>query len=149
MARNTDRLPRLLRVGAVGAAAAAAGNAVIYGIGRAADLEYVYTDGGTEARINLVVVVGASLFTFAIGLLAAAVALWFGRPSLRVGQVIGGTLAVVSIYSSFDVDISGAASITLGLMHIVSGVAYVAALEAVRRLPQGEPSPEFAAASTA
>jgi hypothetical protein len=141
MARTTDRLPHLLRAGAIGALAAAVGNAVIYGIGRATDVSYAYIDGGDELRVGLGEVVGASFLTFAIGLAAAAVVVWLGRPDLRIIQAIGGVIAVASTYTSFAIDASSAASFTLAAMHVVSGIAYIAALEAVR-----SPRQELAAA---
>lgn len=141
MARNADRLPRLLRVGAIGAVAAAVVNAVIYGLGRVVDVSYTFTEGGEEQTVDLGAVVGASLITFAVGLVVAAAVVWLGRPDLRIVQWVGGVIAVASTWTSFAIDASFAASATLAAMHIVSGVAYVAALEAVR-----SPSKELAAA---
>lgn len=143
MARNTDRLPRLLQAGAVGALGAAVVNAVIYGIARAADVSFAYTDGGDELRVGLGEVVGASVFTFAAGLVAAAIVVWLGRPDLRIVQAIGGVIAIGSTFTSFAIDASFAASATLAAMHIVSGIAYIAALEAVRS-PRRELSPAIA-----
>lgn len=136
MAGNKDRVPKLLGVGALGALASAAGNAVVYGIGRVSGIEYTFTEGGVEERLGLGAVLTVSLVTFAVGLLAAAVVVWLGRPDLRVGQIVGGVIAVVTIWGSFSIDASFGASATLGLMHIVSGAAYVTSLEVVRRSAQ-------------
>jgi hypothetical protein len=133
MKTSQGRTKGLLVVGAAGAVAATAVNACIYGAGRAADVAYVITQSSSAPeRVGLGEVVSLSLMSFAVGLVAAAVALRFGRPSLRALQILGAVLAVVSTWGDFTIDGTAAATATLALMHIVVGVAYVTSLEIVR-----------------
>ncbi len=133
MNTSETRIRRLLVVGGIGAVVAAATNAVIYGIGRAAGVDYVITatSKGTE-NVHLADVLSLTLMSFAIGLAAAVVVTWCKRPSLRALQVLGAGLAVVSTYGDFTIDGGAAATVLLASMHIVVGVVYIASLEAVR-----------------
>lgn len=151
MARNTDRLPRLLQVGVVGAVASAAVNLALYGASRAADVSFAFIYDGKTERIASGEILGLSFIGFGAGVIVAAIALLLGRPSLRAVQVFGGVVAVVSLFMVFDADeLSTSGAVVLGVMHIVSGIAYIAALEVLRRSPRTESAPEVsAAASTA
>ena len=134
-ARTGSGVRRLLGLSAVAGVAATVVNAVAYGVARAADVDFVAerTATGTE-RIQLQHVVSLSVISFAIGLLAAAVVVRVGRPrALRALQVLGAGLAVLTTYGDFGLDGSTAAKVTLILMHVVVGVAYVGVLEVVRR----------------
>jgi hypothetical protein len=123
----------LLGIGVIAAVGAATVNAAIYGIGRAADLSFVAstTASGPE-HILLQHVVSFTFMTFAVGLVVAAIADKVRRPSLHALQLVGATVAVVSIAMDVPIDSSVTAKATLALMHIVAGVAYVAALQIVR-----------------
>jgi len=131
---NGSRVRRVLRVGAVAGVAATAVNAVVYGLGRAAGVDYVaQRDASGVDRIQLQHVVSLSVISFAIGLLAAAVATRADRPRVLRGlQVLGAGLAVVTTYGDFGIDGSAAAKVTLIAMHLVVGAAYVVTLRAVR-----------------
>jgi hypothetical protein len=133
MNTSDTRIRRLLVVGGVGAVAAALTNAVIYGVGRTAGVEYVITQAskGTES-VHLVDVLSLSLISFAIGLAAAVVATWWKRPSLRALQIVGGIVAVVSTYGDFTIDGTAAATVLLASMHIIAGVFYIASLQIAR-----------------
>ncbi|HEX3542324.1 MAG TPA: DUF6069 family protein [Acidimicrobiales bacterium] len=122
---------RLLTVGAAAVSAATATNAVLYAAARAAGVNYTLTQGSTTGLIHLHDVVSLSVFTFAVGLAAAAAARPLGRPSLRALQILGAVIAVASI--SMDVSVHGAATarVSLAAMHLVVGAAYVAALRMV------------------
>ena len=117
-----------LATGAIGAAVATAVNIAIYGIGRAAGVDYILTE---TSRVRVPDVVILSLMSFAIGLVAAAVAARWDR-GLRALQVVGAALAVISTWGDFTIDGSGAATATLALMHLVVGAVYVTTLEGVR-----------------
>jgi hypothetical protein len=52
---------------------------------------------------------------------------------LRTGQVVGGLLALLSVAGPMMAVTDSGTRIALALMHVVVGVAAVAALEAIRR----------------
>jgi hypothetical protein len=141
---SSKRRPGLLVVGAIGAALATAVNGAIYGIARAAGVAYVIN---ATSRVRVPDVVILSLVSFAVGLGAAAVAARFDRRGLRVLQVVGAALAVVSTWGDFSIDGTRAATLTLALMHLVVGVAYVASIEVVRSRAQGSTPASDAIAS--
>jgi hypothetical protein len=150
MKTSETSVQRLFAVGAVGAVAALAVNALIYGVGRAADVVYVITEksNGTVERVGLGEIVSITFMTFVVGLVAAAVAVRWGRPSLRALQILGGVLAVGTALGDFTIDGSRSAMLTLALMHFVVGIAYIATLEVVRTAPTSpvttSPSPAAA-----
>ncbi len=133
MKTSETRIRRLLALGGTGAVVAAVTNAVIYGVGRAAGVDYVITETskGTES-VHLADVLSLTLMSFAVGLAAAVVATRFHRPSLRALQVLGAVLAVVSTYGDFTIDGGAAATVLLASMHIVVGVVYIASLQIFR-----------------
>jgi hypothetical protein len=120
---------RLWTVGATGALLGTAVNLAIYGIGRAAGIEYVVDDGSSIAAIH---VISLSLITFAAGVIAAAVASHW-RNGFRVAQIAGGVFAVLSTFGDFTIDGSAAAMLTLALMHLALGTVYFATIEFVSR----------------
>jgi hypothetical protein len=133
---NTDqgsRVRHLLTVGAVAGVAATVVNATVYGLGRAAGVDYVaQRDASGVDRIQLQHVVSLSVISFVVGLAAAAVVVKLHRRGLRALQVVGVVLAVATTYADFGIDGSAAAKVTLMLMHLVVGAAYVVALQRVR-----------------
>ncbi len=124
---------RLLTIGAGAALAATLVNAVIYGIGRVAGLDFVaaHTSRGPE-HIRLVHVVSLTLITFAIGLAAALIADRFRRPGLRAVQITGGVIALLSIEMDLTIDSTATAKATLATLHLVVGLAFVVALQLAR-----------------
>ena len=124
---------QLLAYGSIAALAAVAINVLIYAGGRVADVSYVVnqTASGPE-EIRLVHVVGFCLQAFAVGLVAALVANRLGRPSLRSLQILGAVIAVGSTVMDVGIDSALPAKLLLASMHIVTGVAYVAAVQVVR-----------------
>jgi hypothetical protein len=132
MTSSTNSIRRLLVVGAAGAVAATVANAVIFGLGRAAGVDYLVKRGADGMSVHITDVASLSLMAFAVGLIAAAVSVRWGRPSLRSLQVLGAVLAVVSTYSDFTIEGAASATVTLAVMHLVVGVAYIASLQSVR-----------------
>ena len=131
-ATKASRTRQLLSTGALAGVAATAVNAVVYGLGRAAGVDYVAQRHASGVdRIQIQHVVSLSVISFAIGLAAALVATRVrrGLPGL---QVLGVVVALVSTYGDFGIDGSTAAKVTLITMHLVVGVAYVATLQRVR-----------------
>jgi Family of unknown function (DUF6069) len=130
MTSTTIRIRPLLATGAVAAAATAAVNASIFGLGRAAGVDFVVDSTTTVAVAD---VVSFTLMCFAAGLLAAVIARWVRRPSYRVLQVVGAVIAVASVAMDVPLDGSPAATVLLASMHLVTGAAYVIGLEIAHR----------------
>jgi hypothetical protein len=132
MKTSDHRNRQLFVVGAATAVAATGVNAVIYGAGRAAGVEYLVdvTSKGPQS-VQLVHVISLSLMSFAVGILGAVIASAWRRPSLRTMQIIGAVLAVVTTWGDFTIDGTFAATLTLALMHLVVGAAYITALYVV------------------
>jgi hypothetical protein len=145
MNTTKTRIRRLLAAGAVGAASAAVANAVLFGIGRVADLDYVVNETAHGAeRIAVTDVVGFSLMSFAVGLLTAVVATWLRRPSLLALQIVGAVVAVASMAMDAPIDASAGAKVTLAAMHLVVGLAYVVGLQFVRSSRSASLAPALA-----
>jgi hypothetical protein len=130
MTTSTIRIRPLLATGAVAAAATAIVNASIFGLGRAAGVDFV-VDATT--RVAVTDVVSFTLMCFAAGLLAAAVARGLRRPGFRVLQVVGAVIAVASVAMDAPIDGSVSAKLLLATMHVVTGAGFVAALEVAHR----------------
>jgi hypothetical protein len=130
MTSTTIRIRPLLATGAVAAAATAVVNASIFGLGRAAGVDFVVDATTTVAVAD---VVSFTLMCFAAGILAAAVARWVRRPSYRVLQVVGAVIAVASVAMDVPIDGSVSAKLLLASMHIVTGAGYITALEVAHR----------------
>ena len=126
MSTTTIRIRPLLTTGAVAAAATAVVNAAVFGLGRAAGVDYV-VDATTT--VGVADVVSFTLMCFAVGLVAAAVARGLQRPDVRVLQVVAAVIAVASVAMDVPIDGSPAAKLLLASMHLITGAGYVAALE--------------------
>lgn len=120
---------RLLGYAAVAGLAAVAVNATIYAAGRAADVEFIARQTASGAHhVQLVHVVGFTLQTFVVGVVAALVVNRLRRPSLHSLLVLGAVIAVGSTVMDVGIDSALPAKFLLASMHIVTGIAYVAAL---------------------
>ena len=117
------------------AAAAIAATAVCWVVmvaGHAAGASFVLDDRGAPHVVRPVDVLVAT-WPMAVGvLLAAALGRWRAW-LLRAGQVIGGLLALLSVAGPMLGVTDSGTRLALALMHVVVGVAAVAALEAIRR----------------
>jgi hypothetical protein len=148
-ATKGSRVRQLLTVGAVAGVAATVVNATVYGLGRAAGVDYVaQRDASGIDRIQLQHVVSLSVISFVIGLAAAAVVVKLRRRGLRALQVLGVVLAVATTYGDFGIDGSAAAKVTLILMHLVVGAAYVVTLQRVRPVAETVAAPAAPAVAT-
>lgn len=118
---------------AAGAVAATVVNLAILLIGWAAGASFVVLDAGKPHEVTAWSVVSASAFPLILGTgLAALLARW--RPGfLRLAQVIGGALALLTVAGPMLSDTDGATRLALAMMHVVPGVAVVASLELMRR----------------
>ena len=116
----------------VAAAAAIVTSWVVMLAGHAAGASFVLDDRGTPHVVRDVDVVVA-IWPMVVGVLLAAslgrLRVWL----LRTGQAVGGLLALLSVAGPMMAVTDSGTRIALALMHLVVGVAAVAALEAIRR----------------
>ena len=121
-----------LTIGAAGAVTAAAVNSAIYAVGRVAGVDFLVESGTTSERIQAGHVLTLSLISFAVGLLAVAIAAW-RRPRWRLFQVFGAIIAVGSIVMDVTIDASAATKLVLASMHLVVGAVYWVTLNVVHQ----------------
>jgi len=124
------------RVAATAVALAAVGaivvNEVVMLAGRAAGASFVLDDRGTPHVVTAVDVVVATWPMVAGMALAVVLARWRAW-FLRVAQVVGGGLALLSVAGPMLAVTDSGTRLGLGLMHVVVGVAVVVGLESIRR----------------
>ena len=130
---NSSRQPvrALLRRGAALALAALVLNLVVLVAGRALGASFTVpvADASAPRPIAVTAVVLATVLSLALGLGVAALAsARFGSRAVRVLQIVGGVLAVLSVISPLVADVDPTTKIALTLMHLVTGAAYVIAL---------------------
>jgi hypothetical protein len=137
MSSRLDR-GRLWRLGAIAAATAVIINLAILGIGRAASVPFVVpTFDGTRTTVAPLVVVLTVVVWFALGLLLATFVAVRQPRRLRAIQIVAAVVTVVSLIQPLAVDTDTASRVMLGIMHPVTGAAFVLAL---RRVHPGTPT---------
>lgn len=119
------------QAGLAAALVAAVANLVVYLIGRAADVEFTLTPGGSVTQIGVVHVLLMSIVSVLLGTMLAVVLARGGVHRLRWAQAAGAAIAVLSAIAP----LSGGwpAGVLLASMHLITGASYVLALQAVRR----------------
>ncbi|MGH3932009.1 MAG: DUF6069 family protein [Pseudonocardiaceae bacterium] len=118
---------------AVGAVAATAVNLVILFIGRAAGASFVLADGANLHEVATTGVILATVPPLVVGTVVAALLARWWLGVIRLAQVIGGGLALLTVAGPVTADTDGGTQLALALMHVVLAVAVVLSLEAVRR----------------
>ncbi len=101
-------------------------------VGQAAGASFVLDDRGTPHVVRALDVVVAT-WPMVVGVLLATLLGRLRAWLLRVGQALGGLLALLSVAGPLMAVTDLGTRLSLALMHVVVGVAAVAALEAVRR----------------
>ncbi len=119
-----------------GAMTAALCNLVILFIGRATGASFAYLDRGALHEVTAwgVIVAAVLPLVAGTGLAALLARWWFGV--IRLAQVIGGGLALLTVAGPVIADTDGATRLALALMHVVVAMAVVVTLEAIRRHAQ-------------
>jgi hypothetical protein len=119
---------------AASAVAATAVNLVILLIARAADASLALRQRGAanhEIAAGDVIISSAIPMTGGIVLATLLALLWAGF--LRLAQVVGGGLALLTVAGPISSDTDRVTQVSLAVMHVVVGVTVVLALEAIRR----------------
>lgn len=122
--------------GALAAVASVAVNLAVFGVADAADASLVVVDGGDAHEVMAGDIAVASLVPLVVGVavVAAVVAATHRRLGVvRLAQVVGGGFALLSVAGPLTIDTDGGTAAALATMHVVTGAAFVLALEAVRR----------------
>lgn len=115
--------------------AATAANLLVLGIGVASGLDYaVQTQADAPVMdVTAVHVLVSSVVPFLIGLGVAHLVRRRGPRALRILQVVGGVIAVASVAMPLSALGDTPARLTLALMHLIVGAAWVTALAQMRR----------------
>jgi hypothetical protein len=123
------------RAGTVGAAAALVLNAAIWAVGRAADVSFsvtpVMSDSSMEVGIGWVA--AGTLVGFGAGWALLA---WAGRRSsgwVSTVMISAGVVAVTSASAPLTAAEDTATGVLLACMHVLTGVAFLAGAQRVRR----------------
>ncbi|MGH3949099.1 MAG: DUF6069 family protein [Pseudonocardiaceae bacterium] len=125
---------------AAAAVAATAGNLLILLAGRAAGASFELVDRGDQHVITAVGVITATVPPLVAGTaLAALLGLWWPG-FIRVAQVIGGGLALLTVAGPLMTNADTGTRLALALMHLVVGVAVVLSLEALWRRTKARPA---------
>ena len=117
-----------------GALAGTVVNLIVLAVANLADASLVlYAPGEPAHQITPSGVIFSSVAPMVGGTLLAVLLslLWAGF--LRVGQIVGGGLALATVAGPLTSDTDGGTKTALAVMHVVVGVVTVLALEAVRR----------------
>lgn len=132
---STSPVRTLLRRGALLGLAALVTNLVVLGLGRALGASFTLPSlGDTTTEVSVTAVLLATVASLAVGIGAAAFFLARQAPrGIRILQVIGGVIAVVSVASPAVADTDTATKVALSVMHLVVGSAYIAALQPFAR----------------
>lgn len=119
---------------AAGAVLATAINLVLLLAARAADASLVLREpGAADHPITAGGVIFSSVVPMTGGILLAALLARWWQGVLRLAQLVGGALALLTAAGPLTSGTDGVTRTTLITMHLVVGVTVVLALEAIRR----------------
>ncbi|MGH3903041.1 MAG: DUF6069 family protein [Pseudonocardiaceae bacterium] len=118
---------------AAAAVAATVVNLLILLIGRAAGASFEYVDGAGLHAVTVSGVITSSAVPLVIGtVLATLLGLWWPG-FIRVAQVVGGGLALLTVAGPMMADTGTGTQLALAAMHVIVGVAVVLGLEPIWR----------------
>jgi hypothetical protein len=132
-------LGRMWRRGAIAAGLAVVVNLLLYGIGRAAGDTLVVAWGPepVQMRIGAFAVITNTLLSFAVGLVVTALVVRRRPRRLRTMQIVAAGFTVVSVIQPLVVDTRLSTRMLLIAMHLITGAAFVAALQRSRTAETG------------
>lgn len=117
----------------LGVVAATVVNLLILVIGRAAGASFEVIDAGAVHPVNAGGVITSSVAPMAIGtVLAVLLGLWWPG-FVRLAQVVGAGLALLTVAGPLMSDTDTGTQVALSAMHVVVGVAVVLCLQPVWR----------------
>lgn len=113
-------------------------NLLVLVLGRAAGASFELPGFAADAPIQVTVtsVLLATVASLTLGTAAAAFLLMrHGARSVRALQVVGGVLALLSVISPAVASTDSTTKVALTAMHLITGAAYVIALQPVAQSP--------------
>jgi hypothetical protein len=124
----------ILRLAAIGALAAGTANAVLWTIGRAADVDFLVTPIGSDSvtEIGVVEAVVATVVLFAIGSVLLALAARRSRRWVDIVTVAAAAFAVASVGGPLSTAEDASTGALLTAMHLLTGAVFVAVAMRVR-----------------
>lgn len=134
------RARAMARIVALSVGAAVAANVVVWLAGEVAGGDFTYTDGGETLSAAPGGVIVLTAVPLAVGLAVVALVARRWPVLVRVGQVVGSALAVLTIGGTLAADFDGPSTVALSVAHLVLVPALVLGLEAVRRVATPSPS---------
>ncbi|MGD9527195.1 DUF6069 family protein [Pseudonocardia sp.] len=132
-ARSTAPWRDVLTITAVAYVAAVVACELVLLVGIAAEASFVLTVPGTPPHPVTSWDIVTTSTILPIGVLLAALLARWRRWFLRVGQVVGGALALLSVLGPLTGPTDSGTRLALSLMHVLVGAGAVIALEAIGR----------------
>lgn len=108
-------------------------NLGIFAVAAAAGASFVLLDGTEPHQVTIGAVITSSTVPLVVGMALAVLLSRWWPGVLRVTQVVGGALALLTVPGPVSAVGDDATRLALALIHVVVGVVVVLALEAVRR----------------
>ena len=122
---------RLWRTGVLGAGFAAIANGAVFLIGREVDVSFLIPGFGSDTSLQPITLVQVVLSTFMpliVGTGLAVLIVSRGR-GLRGLQLLGGTVALISMAVPLSLEANWATKLLLASMHLVAGVVFAYVLQ--------------------
>lgn len=120
----------ILAAGVGGAVVAGVVSLAIFAIARAAGANFEFVQNGRPTEVGYGMVAVTSAGSILLGTVLAAL---LGARRLRLVQVLAAVVAVLSTAGPLTLSGPGSAKAVLVLLHLLTGLVFVGALETVRR----------------
>lgn len=136
--RRTTTTTKVVRVATLTAATAVAANLSVFGLASAGGISFELAQRGSTETVTAGSVLGATLFTMALGWVLVALTEWRQRPTLRTVAIIGATFAVVTALPVLSFDAETSTKLALASLHLVAGAFFIAGIASLTRDHNGE-----------
>ena len=120
----------ILAAGAAGAVVAGVVDLAVFAIARAAGVSFEFVQNARPTEVGYGMVAVVSVGSILLGAVPAAL---LGARRLRLVQLLGAVVAVLSAGAPLTLSGAASAKAVLALLHLLTGVVFVVALEVVRR----------------
>lgn len=132
---TSTRVPALNRPAAVlgPTVAAVVANLIIWAIAKAAGVNFEATSNGEVGEVPASGIVVITAVPMLVGLTAAVLLAYRWPGILRIAEIVGSVLAILTIGLTIAADFDLSSTIALALMHVTLVPAIVIGLEGLRR----------------
>jgi len=120
----------ILGTGLAGAVVAGVLSLVVFALAKAAGVSFEVTQFGQESEVSYAMAALNAAVAVLIGTVLTAL---LGARRLRLMQIIGAVIAVLSIASPLSAAEEASGKVVLAALHLLTGLVFVAALEVARR----------------